>query len=119
MEMLWKMLRDTWRFSAPGENLVACLFVIIPLAAVLYCFIVRKRTAYKQVALIGGLGIILMIPVLIFDIQLPYHRDHSTGFFEIVTPSQGSALILITSFAVSILLSYIVSKIVEASKNHK
>ena len=119
MEMMWKMLRDTWRLSAPGENLVACLFVIVPLVAILYCLITKKSNAHKQVALICGIGIILMMPVLIFDIQLPYHRNHSTGYFEIVTPSQGSALILIISFAVSILLSFLVSKITETLKKRK
>ena len=117
MGMIWKMLRDTWRLSAPGENLVACLFVVIPLVAILYCLIAKGKNTHKQVAIVCGIGIILLIPVLIFDIQLPYHRDHSTGFFEIVTPSQGSALILITSFAVSILLSFLVSKIIETLKS--
>ena len=43
MKMMWKMLRDTWRLSAPGENLVACLFVVIPLVAILYCLIAKKK----------------------------------------------------------------------------
>lgn len=119
MKMMWKMLRDTWRLSAPGENLVACLFVVIPLVAILYCLIAKKKNAQKQVAIVCGIGIILLIPVLIFDIQLPYHRNHSTGYFEIVTPSQGSALILIASFAASILLSFLVSKIIEVLKKHR
>ena len=47
MKMMWKMLRDTWRLSAPGENLVACLFVVIPLVAILYCLIAKKKKCTK------------------------------------------------------------------------
>lgn len=98
----------------------SCVFICgYSISSDIILFNCKEKNAQKQVAIVCGIGIILLIPVLIFDIQLPYHRNHSTGYFEIVTPSQGSALILIASFAASILLSFLVSKIIEVLKKHR
>lgn len=116
---LWWSIREAWRFSTVGENIAICLALLIPPIAVVHILLHRKKESLKHITFFGIIGCVLMTTVLVFNIRLPYHRAHSTGFFELLTPSQGSAAFLLISFLLAMLFSLLAFKIIEFLRKTK
>lgn len=107
MSLIWK-IKELMKLCAPGEIFVALLFLVIPVLAILYSLLMRRWSALKHIAIFSAVVSIFSLVVLFADIQLPYHRPSSGGFFSLGTPSQGSAMALTAACAIAMLFSFII-----------
>lgn len=113
MSFIWS-LKKIIEASAPGENFVALLSLMIPVLAIIYVLFRRRWSALKPVAVLCGVIAIVSVVIFFFDIQLPYHKETSGWFWS---NSQNSTLFLLIGAGAAMLFSTIALATVELVHN--
>ena len=95
--------------SSPGETFCFFLGLMLPVAAILYCVFSRRKKPLLWVGNVAAIIVVAMgIVLLCEDIVLPFHDERRILFFS---DSGGSAIWLMLSSAVSVLVSLITVKV--------